>query len=253
MAMFLKPERVQAGARFAREKQEVLARAEKAHGVDRYVVVGILMWESRLGQVTGDYVAFNAFVSQAYFAEEASAVALTRKGEKGLIDEARQVQRVNTIRERARKNLLALVRQCKARGMDPFAAKGSWAGALGFPQFMPASLRWAEDGDGDGKIDLFTFDDSIASVANYLEQHGYAKSAEKAVWAYNHEDAYVKGVLAFAQALREELARPAADAGSAAQDAPRDAAVPASASPAGAPAPDAGAAAAPAAATEAKK
>jgi membrane-bound lytic murein transglycosylase B len=117
---------------------------------------------------------------------------------------------VRVIHERARKNLLALVRQCKARGIDPLTVKGSWAGALGFPQFMPFSLRWAEDGDGDGKIDLYTFDDSIASIANYLEQHGWARSAERAVWDYNHEDAYVKGVLAFSKALAE----PPHDAGS---------------------------------------
>ena len=233
MAAFLKPERVQAGAKFAREKQEVLERVEKAHQVDRYVVVGILMWESRLGQITGDYAAFNAFTSQLYFIDEASAAALAMKAEKGLLDEARQAQRVNTIRDRAKKNLLALVRQCKARGIDPLTVKGSWAGALGFPQFMPASLRWAEDGDGDGKIDLFTFDDSIASIANYLEQHGYAKSAEKAVWDYNHEDAYVKGVLAFGAALKEELAKPAPDAASAPAPAP------AAATGAGAAAPEA--------------
>ncbi|MBI5542819.1 MAG: lytic murein transglycosylase, partial [Deltaproteobacteria bacterium] len=214
LAIFLKPERVQAGAKFAREREPSLAKAEKAHGVDRHVVISILMWESRLGTITGDYVAFNAFTSQLYFIEEANTLALAQKAEKALVDEARQAERVRTIRDRARKNLLALVRQCKSRGIDPLAVKGSWAGALGFPQFMPFSLRWAEDGDGDGKIDLFTFDDSIASIANYLEQHGFAKSPEKAVWAYNHEDAYVKGVLAFAKSLGEELAKASPDAGS---------------------------------------
>ncbi len=225
MALFLKPERVQAGVKFAREQAALLEKHEKAHGVPRGTIVGILMWESRLGTITGDYVAFNAFTSQAFFIQEASAVAMARKAEKTLIDPARQEERVKTIHARARKNLLALMRQCKARGIDPLTPKGSWAGALGFPQFMPASLRWAEDGDGDGKIDLFTFPDSIASIANYLEKHGYAKSAEKAVWDYNHEDAYVKGVLAFGKALEAELAKPAsgaADAGVAAP-APADA------------------------------
>lgn len=238
MALFLKPERVQAGVKFAREKQDVLERFEKAHKVDRNVVIAILMWESRLGQITGDYVAFNSFTSQAYFIDEASAVALSRKAEKGLVDEAKQAQRVETIRERAKRNLVALVRQCKNKGIDVLEVKGSWAGALGFPQFMPASLRWAEDGDGDGKIDLFTMDDSIASVANYLEQHGYAKSAEKAVWDYNHEDAYVKGVLAFAKAVSEELAKPAGDAGAgSAPDAATEPPAPPSAPDAGAPPP----------------
>ena len=104
-----------------------------------------------------------------------------------------------------------LVRQCAARNIDPLTVKGSWAGALGYPQFMPASLRWAEDGDGDRKIDLYTFDDSIASIARYLVEFGFARDREKAVWGYNHEAAYVSGVLAFADAL---TARIKPDAGS---------------------------------------
>jgi membrane-bound lytic murein transglycosylase B len=213
LAAFLKPERLEAGAAFAREHQVLLEKLEKSHEVDRYVVVSILMWESRLGTITGDFVAFNAFTSQAYFTEEASAFAMAQKEEKKLIDDKKQAERVGVIRERARKNLLALLRQCKSKGIDSLTVKGSWAGALGYPQFMPASLQWAEDGDGDGKIDLFTFDDSMASIARYLAAHGYAKSASKAVWDYNHEEAYVKGVLAFAAALKEQLAKGPPDAG----------------------------------------
>jgi membrane-bound lytic murein transglycosylase B len=208
---FLEPDKLSAGAAFFREHEAVLKRAAEKHHVDPTVVVSILMWESKLGVETGSYVAFNSFASQAFFAEEADAVALRQKGERKQIDPARQAERVQTIRERARKNLKALVRSCKARGMDPLAVKGSWAGALGYPQFMPASLRWAEDGDGDGKIDLYTFDDSIASIARYLGEHGFEKSPEHAMWSYNHESAYVQGVLEWAKALQERLEAP--DAG----------------------------------------
>lgn len=206
MKLFLKPERLEAGAAFAKEREAVLSRVEAATGVDRGVIVGILMWETKLGTITGDYVAFNAFVSQAYFVDEANAVALSRKEEKVKLDKAAQAKRVETIRARARKNLLALVRQCKAKGIDVFTMKGSWAGAIGFPQFMPASLRWADDGDGDGVIDLFNFDDAIASVGRYLKEHGFSDDKKKAVWGYNHEDAYVEGVLAFGEKLQAMVA-----------------------------------------------
>ena len=206
LKIFLKQERLIAGERFVHEHRAQLEGAEKRHGVDKEVIVSILMWESRLGTITGDYVAFNSFVSQAFFIDEANAVALGRAEEKKLANPKTQAARVERIRARARQNLVVLLRTCKARGIDPLEVKGSWAGALGFPQFMPASLRWAEDGNGDGKIDLFTFDDSIASIARYLKEHGWAKSREKAVWGYNHEDAYVKGVLAFADALKKRLA-----------------------------------------------
>lgn len=212
LKVFLEPERLTAGAAFYNAHREVLEKAGARHGVDPAAVVSILMWETKLGTITGDFSAFNAFTSQAFFITEANAVALSKAAERAQSDPAKQAERVATIRARALTNLTVLVRTCAARGIDPLTVKGSWAGALGYPQFMPASLRWAEDGDGDGKIDLYTFDDSIASVANYLGAFGFAKSREKAVWGYNHEAAYVSGVLAFADALTARL-RP--DAGSA--------------------------------------
>lgn len=233
MKRFLQPERVEAGAKFKEEKKAVFDVVEKKTGVDREVIIGILMWESKLGTITGDYVAFNALASQAFFIDEANTEALQRNEEKELLGlnapkkkkgqkppteeelaklaaqreelTKKQAGRVETIRSRARKNLLALLRQCKAKGIDVFTMKGSWAGALGFPQFMPASLRWAEDGNGDGKIDLFEMDDAIASVGKYLQAANFKKSARDAVYDYNHESAYVEGVLAFADALKHGL------------------------------------------------
>ncbi len=203
LKMFLAPERLEAGAEFYGVHRAVLEKSGARHNVDPAVVVSILMWESKLGKLTGDFFAFNAFISQAFFAEDANGMALEKKEERALAD--KQAERVATIRARALHNLSVLVRQCAAKKIDPLAVKGSWAGALGFPQFMPSSLRWAEDGDGDGKIDLYTFDDSIASIANYLSEFGFAKSREKAVWGYNHEAAYVSGVLGFADALTARL------------------------------------------------
>jgi membrane-bound lytic murein transglycosylase B len=208
MNRFLQPERVDAGKAFMKEREASLAATEKRSGVDREVIIGILMWESKLGTITGSYFAFNALASQAYFVDEANALALSQTNEKSMLSSAKQSQRVETIRNRARRNLVALVRQCKGRGIDPLSMKGSWAGALGFPQFMPASLRWAEDGNGDGKIDLFDMDDAIASVGKYLSSAGFKKNPKQAVYNYNHEQAYVDGVLAFADALR-----PKSDAG----------------------------------------
>ncbi|MBL8914492.1 MAG: lytic murein transglycosylase [Archangium sp.] len=232
MAKFLQPERVEAGAAFKKEKETILEATEKKTGVDREVIIGILMWESKLGTITGDWVAFNALASQAFFIDEANTEALRSTDEKALLTVAlpkkkkgeklteeelakvaaareelvkKQQARVESIRSRGRKNFLSLLRQCKTRGIDVFTMKGSWAGALGFPQFMPASLRWAEDGNGDGAIDLFQMDDAIASVGKYLQAAGFKKSARDAVYDYNHEQAYVDGVLAFAAALKNGL------------------------------------------------
>lgn len=213
MKLFLAPDRVDAGVVFVRAHQDLLDRTETATQVEREAIVGILMWESKLGTITGDYRAFNVFTSQLLFIDDASRVAMARADEQAALSDAKQQARVDRIRDRALKNLGALVRQCKTRGMDPLDVKGSWAGALGFPQFMPQSLQWAQDGDGDGRIDLFDMEDSIASIGRYLNAHGYAADRQKAVWGYNHEAAYVEGVLAFADALKVATGRALPDGG----------------------------------------
>lgn len=205
LKMYLKGNHLRRATDFAIEHAADLERAEKKHGVDREIIVAILMFETRLGTITGDFHAFNSFTSQAFFIDDANRVALSGLDQKSKPSAESQAKRVNRIRSRAHRNLLVLVRMGKARSMDTLAIKGSWAGALGFPQFMPASLQWAEDGDGDGKVDLFTFPDSIASIARYLSEHGFAKDKAKAVWGYNHEAAYVSGIIGFADALAKEL------------------------------------------------
>lgn len=221
LKIFLRPERIDTAERFYRAHRAALTRAQERHQVDPSVVVSILAFESNLGTTTGKYVAFNSFTSQAFFLEEANRIALKRKREQNQIDQAKQRERVATIQERARRNLNALVRISKARGIDPLTMRSSWAGAIGYPQFLPATLEWAEDGNGDGTIDLYNFDDSIASVASYLAASGYSASRQKALWAYNHEQAYVDGVAAFADVLKKRIEAAEADAGVAGDSGPR--------------------------------
>jgi membrane-bound lytic murein transglycosylase B len=70
---------------------------------------------------------------------------------------------------------------------------------------MPCSwLKFGEDGDNDGRVDLFAdFNDIIMSVANYLDQNGWERSPSAAVWSYNHDRSYVAQVLSFARSLEE--------------------------------------------------
>jgi membrane-bound lytic murein transglycosylase B len=106
----------------------------------------------------------------------------------------------------ANRELVVLVKMCKRRGIDLFALKGSWAGAFGIPQFMPSSyVIFAVDDNGDGKIDLYDYPDTFASVANYLHRAGWETGNEKkmrrAVYRYNHEIAYVNAVFAYAERI----------------------------------------------------
>src|SRR5204862_8291453 len=86
-------------------------------------------------------------------------------------------------------------------GVGPLTLRGSAGGGLGAPQFLPTScLRYATDGDGDGRADLFDVPDAAASCGRYLEaegwHHGMSPAARRAViWKYNRSDAYVATVL----------------------------------------------------------
>ena len=154
------------------------------------------MWESGLGEFTGNLRVFNVLVAQLLYLEEAQQEAIRQIRAKGdanpLASPAlviKQEKRFAKIRRRCVGNLVALLRQSKAKGVDPLSLTGSWAGAIGYPQFMPASMSYAADGDGDGKIDLHSWPDAVMSVAKYLKERGNYGPTDsqrrKAIFSYN--------------------------------------------------------------------
>lgn len=148
-AKFLTKTRVAAGTRYWAQHEKQLRRAEIEYGVPAEVILGILGVETAYGQNTGSFrvvdalatIAFDGPRRQDYFREEL-------------------------------KELLLLARDS---GLDPLDIKGSYAGAMGLPQFMPSSIRrWAVDFDRDGKIDLAnSAADAIGSIASYLSANGW--------------------------------------------------------------------------------
>ena len=113
-------------------------------------------------------------------------------------------KRVERLKKNAFSNFKALLIQAKEKNFDPNEVKGSWAGAIGFPQFMPASMKFAVDGNGDGNIDLFVMEDAIASVANYLKLHGYLEKGSVAAFkAYNNDKIYAEGVKKYSDLVKK--------------------------------------------------
>jgi membrane-bound lytic murein transglycosylase B len=146
---FLSDARVEAGVAFWRENAVVLARAQEEFGVPAEVIVAIIGVETFYGRNTGSYRVFDALVTLAFdYPRRADFFAA----------ELRQ--------------FLLLMRE---QGESPLLPKGSYAGALGLPQFMPGSIRaYAVDYDGDGYIDLASDTaDAVGSVANFLARHGW--------------------------------------------------------------------------------
>ena len=210
--VFLTEKRVKRGVDFLEEKKDLLDAAEQKYGVARKDIVSILMWESGLGEFTGNYRVFNVLIAQLLYMEEAQQAAvrrITARGEADPLASAevakKQEERFAKIRRRCVGNLVALLRHSKATGVDPLSLHGSWAGAIGYPQFMPASMPHAADGDGDGTINLHSWPDAVMSVAKYLNERGKYGPTDaarrKAIFSYNPIDSYVNGVIKYAEAV----------------------------------------------------
>ena len=151
-ARFIEPVRIQAGLRFWSKHQAILERAEREYGVPASIIVGIIGVETLYGQNTGNFRVLDALGTLAFHFPQAHP---------------RAAERQTFFRSELEQFLLLSSRS----GSDPAAIRGSYAGALGLPQFMPSSwMRFAVDFDGDGRIDLFGSPaDAIGSVANYFK------------------------------------------------------------------------------------
>jgi membrane-bound lytic murein transglycosylase B len=151
-ARFIEPVRIQAGLRFWSKHQATLERAEREYGVPASIIVGIIGVETLYGQNTGNFRVLDALGTLAFHFPQAHP---------------RAAERQTFFRSELEQFLLLSSRS----GSDPTAIRGSYAGALGLPQFMPSSwMRFAVDFDGDGRIDLFGSPvDAIGSVANYFK------------------------------------------------------------------------------------
>lgn len=148
-ARHVDPRRVREGRRFLEENRRALARAARRYGVPAEIVTGILGIETHYGRQTGGFRTLDVLLTLSF-----------------------------DYRRRAdfyREELLQFLLLCQEQGLDPLAPQGSFAGALGLPQFMPGSIRrWAIDFDGDGHVDLLrSRADAIGSVAHYLAEHGW--------------------------------------------------------------------------------
>ena len=147
--IFITRERIEAGVAFWHENREVLSRISSSSGVPEEILVGIIGVETYYGRITGSYRVLDALATLAFNYPPRSSFF-----------------------RRELKQYLLLVRE---EGMQLSDATGSYAGAMGRPQFMPSSYRaYAIDSTGDGKRDIWNnWDDVAGSIANYFNKHGW--------------------------------------------------------------------------------
>jgi membrane-bound lytic murein transglycosylase B len=149
---FIDPVRIKAGVKFWQDNAASLAKAEKEYGVPAEIIVGIIGVETIYGRDTGSYRVIDALSTLTFDFPTSHPRAAERQAFfKGELE-----------------NFLSLTSRT---GQDPLSLRGSYAGAMGLPQFMPSSwVKYAIDFDEDGKVDLFNSPaDVIGSVANYFK------------------------------------------------------------------------------------
>jgi len=142
------------GLAFWQRHRAVLDAASAQTGVPASIIVAIIGVETLYGGNTGKFSVLNALYTLAFHHPEPA-----------------RPERVRLFREQ----LADLIELDHAGVLDARRSRGSFAGAVGLPQFLPGSIkRFARDGDGDGRIDLLNSPaDAIASVANFLREHGW--------------------------------------------------------------------------------
>ncbi len=166
--IFIRGDRIRLGVEFLEENSEILMSVEKTYGVPAEIIVAIIGVETRFGRNAGNYKVINSLATLAFNYPKRS---------KFFRSELEQ--------------FLLLTREQK---LEPLAAKGSYAGAMGIPQFMPSSYRaYAVDYDKDGFIDIWNNPvDAIGSVANYLKVHGWQPDENITCQVTSKDDKYKK-------------------------------------------------------------
>lgn len=153
---FIDPLRIGAGVKFWRDNRDTLERAEKEFGVPAEIIVGIVGVETIYGQQMGEFRVLDALATLAFDFPSSHPRAQERQAYfRGELE-----------------HFLVMHRQART---DPLRPRGSYAGAMGMPQFMPSSIaKWAIDYDGDKQIDLVRSpEDVIGSIANYFRSYGW--------------------------------------------------------------------------------
>jgi membrane-bound lytic murein transglycosylase B len=164
--IFITESRIQHGVRFLDDYRAILQRAAAQYGVPAEVITAILGVETFYGERVGRHRIIDSLVTLAFDYPARS--------------------------DFFRSELEAYLLLTREEHLDPLEMKGSYAGAMGLPQFISSSYRtFAVDFDGDGKRDLWTDPaDAIGSVANYLKVHGWRPNQEIAVHAHVTGEGY---------------------------------------------------------------
>jgi membrane-bound lytic murein transglycosylase B len=206
---FLSPESILLSKKFLKENLKTLKTLEKRSHVEKEVVVAILLVESRFGENIGKYRVISTLASMALmdFPEHLQKNYL-------ILQETNPDLSYEWVEGLARKRaewayyqLKCFLNIIRHEKIDPLEVYGSYAGALGMPQFIPSSyLTYAQSEKGLENW-LLNKEEAIFSIGNYLNSHGWKQNLpiekkKKILWYYNHSEPYVETILQLAQKVK---------------------------------------------------
>ncbi|GIV55864.1 MAG: hypothetical protein KatS3mg040_0632 [Candidatus Kapaibacterium sp.] len=200
---------------FLDSNRALLNRVARDYGVPAEIITAVLWVETKFGRVTGINHVWSVYATLATADQPENIRANQAAYRDTIADPARLAELDSLVEVRSKRKaawalgeLEALWQMSRDSALDVLALRGSWAGAFGLPQFIPSSyLRWARDGDGDGRVDLFNLADAVASVANYLRSNGWSserRAQEAALFHYNNSRDYVECIFRVAELLLEQ-------------------------------------------------
>jgi membrane-bound lytic murein transglycosylase B len=207
-AQYLSDGLIDHGRQFMAEHAALFAAIEHGYALPPEVPTAILIVETKLGQSLGRAETMETLASMAACEDfrNVQDYLPMNQIEAGLRPWV--IRRTRQKAEWAYGELGALLRFARGTGLDPATLRGSPFGAFGLPQFMPSiAERFAVDGDGDGRVDLFDLADAIKSMAEFLKFHGWKpglppERALRVIMAYNPSQEYAQAVLDVAERLR---------------------------------------------------
>jgi len=209
-AQFHQSRNIAKARRYLKKHKEALAHVEKKYGVDKEIIVAIMLVETRLGGFTGVSRVLNVYSTMASLQTKAPRENLWEQ-----IPPKKRLNKNAFLKKAKRKagwaydQLKAFLKYSSQNNFSPIEIRGSYAGAIGLAQFIPSSiLKYARDGNNDGQIDLFNHDDAIESIANYLKYFGWypgisQQKAARVLYHYNHSEYYVNELLTITELLKK--------------------------------------------------
>jgi membrane-bound lytic murein transglycosylase B len=208
-APFLTPESILLAKKFLQKNITFLGETEKRFQVDKEIIVAILLVESRFGENIGKRRVIPTLASIALI-DVPENLQYTYQILLGVDSELAYEVVEGLAKRRAQwayqelRHFLQIIRN---EGMDPLEVRGSYAGALGMPQFLPSSYKTYSLNSKSFEEWLYSKEGAIISIANYLKSNGWKKNLSaqgkrQVIWSYNHSEPYVDTILQIAQRIK---------------------------------------------------